>query len=255
MVKDMPKLHSPFARRMINRHYVCIPEIEKIYDTPEGKIIGSHLVELGKNLADYKVVGDYSWVFEDPLVIATEKLDGTDVSIIIENGVITSVWNRTQRIPPYNKGKKFITEAILNSIERDYCDLPDGQWWGEVIGPKLAGNPYTLDEHLWIPFKTYAQEHLRYTSWGKHPKTFDSISGWLKTLMPIYSLRINGKDSKNPDINPKTGKPHYAEGIVFVHPDGRMAKLRKDMFSFWYEQNPNAKSHKEFEPKVDPDGI
>ena len=33
----------------------------------------------------------YEWVFEDPTVHAVEKLHGTDVSIIIENGTITSM--------------------------------------------------------------------------------------------------------------------------------------------------------------------
>ena len=29
----------------------------------------------------------------------------------------------------------------------------------------------------------------------------------------------------------------YVEGIVFTHPDGRMAKLRKDMFEWYFQKN------------------
>ena len=45
--------------------------------------------------------------------------------------------------------------------------------------------------------------------------------------MPLYGLRIHGKV---PEGEPE----HFVEGIVFTHPDGRMAKLRCDMFE-WYK--------------------
>ena len=78
---------------------------------------------------------------------------------------------------------------------------------------------------------SYGQKHLKYKSWGKYPKDFDNISEWFKELMPLYMLRKGVKDG-------------FVEGVVFTHPDGRMAKLRKDMFDWYYEQNPNARQHK-----------
>ena len=196
-IKDMPKLESPFVRKEINGIYVVTPEIA------EG----------------------YEWVFNDDKVIATEKLHGTNVSIVIQDGIITSMFNRTERIPFFNKCKKYITEAVLNSFERGYMEfLLDGQHFGEVIGEKVNGNPYKIQGHLWIPFETYCKKHLAYKSWGKYPKTFESISEWFKTLMPLYTLKHGNKDG-------------FVEGVVFVHPDGRMAKLRKDMWD-WF------KSHK-----------
>lgn len=191
-MKDMPKLESPFVRKEINGAYIVTPEITERYE----------------------------WVFDDPGVLAIEKLDGTNVSIIIENGQITSIWNRTNRIPFFCKGKRHILEGLLEAHERGYCDLPNGQWFGELIGPKVNGNPYNLDKHVWIPFSTYAREHLAYKSWGKYPKTFESISEWFKTLMPLYAMKKGDKEG-------------FVEGVVFTHPDGRMAKLRKDMFSWW----------------------
>lgn len=191
-MKDMPKLESPFVRKDVNGEYIVTPEIT------EG----------------------YEWVFDDSSVLAIEKLHGTNVSIIIENGQIVSIWNRTSRIPFFCKGKRFILEGLLESHERGYCDLPDGQWFGELIGPKVNGNPYNLDKHVWIPFATYANEHLAYKSWGKYPKTFESMSEWFKTLMPLYAMKRGDKEG-------------FVEGVVFTHPDGRMAKLRKDMFD-WF---------------------
>jgi hypothetical protein len=197
MVQDMPKIESPFVRKVINGDYICTPEITEGYD----------------------------WVFTDPQVKAVEKLHGTNVSIIITDGVITSIWNRTERIPFFNKGKRHIVEAVLNSYGRGYCELEDGQWFGEVIGKKVNGNPYSLDEHLWIPFKTYSWDKLAYKSWesGRFGKTYEALREWFKTLMPLYSLRAHGKEFDK----------HFVEGVVFTHPDGRMAKLRVDMFDFY----------------------
>jgi len=203
MVNDMPKLESPFVRvELKNGDYVCTPKI-----TP-----------------------GYEWVFEDPTVHAVEKLHGTNCSIIIENGAITSIWNRTERLPFFNKGKSHIIQGILESYGRGYCELEDGQWFGELIGEKVNGNPHNIEGHLWLPFKTYCWNHLSYTSFGKYPKNYESFSEWFKTLMPLYSLRTHGKDFANP----------FVEGVVFTHPDGRMAKLRKDMFD-WY----TGRRHKE----------
>ena len=57
---DMPKLESPFYREEINGNYVVTP----------------------------KVNFDYHWVFDEPAVEAVEKLDGTNVSIVIEKGKV-----------------------------------------------------------------------------------------------------------------------------------------------------------------------
>lgn len=195
-IQDMPKIESPFVR-IVN--------------------------DKGEYIVTSQIAEGYEWVFEDESVMALEKLHGTNVSIMIQDGIITSVWNRTERIPFFNKGKKHIIEGLLNSFERGYTEfLADGQHFGELIGPKVNGNPYKLNEHLWIPFETFAQKHLRYKSWGKYPKDFETISNWFKELIPLYSSLLYGSE----------GRKGFVEGIVFTHPDGRMAKLRKDMFDW-----------------------
>ena len=198
-IKYMPKLESPFVRKLM----------------PNGDYV----------LTD-KIAPGYEWVFNDESVTAIEKLDGTNVSIVIEMGNIVSIWNRTERIPFINKPKKHIVEGILNSYERGYMDLlDDGQHFGELIGPKVDGNPYKLKEHLWIPFSTFCKNHLKYKSWGKYPKDFETISNWFKELIPLYACMVQGEEGK---------KSGFVEGIVFTHPDGRMAKLRRDMFE-WFK--------------------
>ena len=113
--------------------------------------------------------------------------------------------------------------------------LPDGLHFGELIGCKLMKNKYNLDDHIWIPFESFAQKHLKYKSWGKYPKDFNSISQWFKTLMPLYNLM------KSKDMGQEEKMGQFVEGVVFTHQDGRMAKLRKDMFP-WFV----GVSHKKF---------
>lgn len=193
-IHDMPKLESPFVRKMIDNNYLVTDEIT------EGM----------------------EWVFEDESVMAIEKLDGTNVSIQITDGIIVGVWNRTERLPFFNKGKQHIIMGIMNSYVKGYTEfLGDGQHFGELIGPKVNKNPYNLKEHVWIPFETYGQKHLKFNCWGKYPKTFDSISEWFKELMPLYTSMKGDREG-------------FIEGIVFTHPDGRMAKLRRDQFD-WFE--------------------
>ena len=189
----MPKLESPFVRKMVGQDYLVTAEI----------------------------AAGMEWVFEDDSVIAIEKLHGTNVSVIIENGQVISIWNRKNRVNFFDKTKKHILEGLLEANFKGYLELPDGQWFGELIGKKVNGNPYQLDGHLWIPFQTYAQNHLRYKSWGKYPKDFKTISQWFQELMPLYMMKKGVKNG-------------FVEGVIFTHPDGRLAKLRKDMFS-WYK--------------------
>jgi hypothetical protein len=217
MIEDMPKLECPFIRKEVNGDYLITPEI-----TP-----------------------GFEWVFEEDGVWVEEKLHGTNVSIYIQNGVITGVFNRTERIPFFNHGKKHIIDGLLNSYERGMIDLlPDGQHFGECIGPKINGNPYKLKEHLWVPFDTFTKKHLSYKSWGKYPKTFESIEEWMKTLMPLYYLMIHGSEEHDATCEgsmcyckqrrEKLDTFGFVEGIVFKHPDGRLAKIRKDMYP-WFK--------------------
>lgn len=192
----MPKLESPFLR------------------------------EGSEYLVTDKINPGYEWVFEDEGVTCQEKLDGTNVSIVVENGQVTSVWNRENKMDLLSKNP--VMEAVRNSYEKGYCNFTDGQYFGEAVGDRIQGNPYKLKEAIWLPYKTYFAKHLTYNTWGKYPKDFKTISEWFEHgLFPLFSASKGDKDG-------------FVEGVVFHHPDGRMAKLRRDMFS-WYQ----GKRHKQ----------
>ena len=175
-----------------------------------------------KNDAGHYVVIDeiapgMEWVFEDDTARAVEKLDGENASIHIENGIITGVWSRTMRVPFFTHAHAEIIDAVRNAYGRKYMEfMADGQHFGECIGPKIQKNIYGLDKVLWVPL-TMLYDKYYYRSWGEYPKTFDSMSEWFKDLPSAYAMsRGNYKVD--------------AEGVVFTHLDGRMAKLRRDMF-------------------------
>ena len=70
--------------------------------------------------------------------------------------------------------------------------LPDGTY--ELLGPKVQGNPEGFFKHILVP-------HNAIEAFYNVPRTFDSLREWLS-------------------------QHAYIEGLVFHHPDGRMAKIK-----------------------------
>jgi len=204
MIKDFPKLESPFIRKEINSQYILTPEIN-----PKLK-----------------------WVFESKSVAACDKIDGTNVSIIVKDSKIIEVYNRTIKKDVVNFKIKSQTrwegaclEGLSKAIQRGWLsNLPDGQHFGELVGEIINNNRHQLTGHLWVPF-TYLRNKCCWKSWSqnKYPKTYEAISAWFKDgLISLFNQKM-----KLPEIP--------AEGLVFYdHKTGKQAKLRKDMFA-WFQ--------------------
>jgi len=62
-LKDMKKIESPFERAEINKKYVCIPKFKQ----------------------------EFNWILNPKRVIATEKFDGTNVSVYVEDGIVKNI--------------------------------------------------------------------------------------------------------------------------------------------------------------------
>ena len=75
--------------------------------------------------------------------------------------------------------------------------VPRGTY--ELIGPKVNGNPENVTKHL-------LERHATADVWVGFPRDHDGIRDWL--------------------TSPEFGW----EGVVFHHPDGRMAKIKKRDF-------------------------
>ena len=181
-----------------------------------------------------KINPGYEWVFEDEDTFAVEKLDGTNIKLKTENGRLVALQNRKNVIDPLQiiKGKNFIIEGIFRSVGKGYVQA-DGEQAGELIGPKVQGNPYKLDFHEWYPFEK-AIAHLRYRSFHEHDRTFDNWSSWFKDWLVS---RLYAKNASKKGVSDKV----FAEGVVFYNLKRKeqkktwRAKLRRDMFDWYYE--------------------
>jgi len=220
---DFPKLYCPFVRQTFKT------------DVEQWKARGARagLRSPEAYLVVDRVNPGYEWVFEDPDTFAVEKLNGSNVKIKTEGGRLVAMQNRLNVIDPLQilKGKTFLIEGVLRAAGKDYIQ-PDGEQAGELIGPKLQGNPYKLELHEWYPFDL-AMERLRYRSFHEHARTFDNWSAWFKdNLVSRLYTKLASKTGATDKV--------MAEGVVFYNLKRRdanqtwRAKLRRDMFDWFY---------------------
>ena len=135
--------------------------------------------------------------------LATIKIDGTNVKV--ENGLLF------KRQKP--KGRDYDEASYVP------CELPNpaDQWAFEafhaghqgdgiyeLVGPKVQGNPQHHPTHILI----------RVVPPDRHRLTIDSVRS-----AAYYGLSFDGIRRWLMD--------HPVEGLVFHHPDGRMAKIKR----------------------------
>jgi len=222
-MSDFPKIQCPFVRKEFD------------VNVSDWEAHGSRLKL--RNPKAYLVIDQinegYEWVFEDKDTFATEKLDGTNVKLNISEGRLIGLQNRKNIIDLLQiiAGKTFIIEGVHRAVQKGYVNK-DGVQAGEVIGPKLQGNPYKIDNHIWYPF-TKAIKDLTYRSFHEHDRDFENWDSWFhKWLFSRFYQKTQKKGSEN---------KVFAEGVVFYNlrrrEEGRvyMAKLRRDMFPWFYE--------------------
>jgi hypothetical protein len=135
------------------------------------------------------------WVCEGE-GIATRKLDGMNVKLA--DGKLYKRHKPKERdydmasyveCDPVSPDDKYLFQAF------DGTNLPDAIY--EAIGPKIQGNPEKCEKHTLVSVLPFdASLHL-----GEVPRTFEGLKEYLSI--------------------------HDIEGIVFHHPDGRMAKIKK----------------------------
>jgi hypothetical protein len=171
-----------------------------------------------------EVVPGAEWVIEGEGV-ATEKIDGT--CCMVRDGKLYKRYDAKQgKKPPENWEAAQDPDPISGHWPGwlPVGEGPEDQWFREglahtrkvklkleeelrdgtyeLIGPKIQGNPYSLDTHGLVL-------HGELRLYKVPPRDFDGLRGWLETY---------------PEI----------EGIVWHHPDGRMVKIkRKDFGLRW----------------------
>ena len=225
MLSDFPKLQCPFMRYDFDINKDDFKKYGNQLQLREPKVY----------LVQNEIKPGYEWVFEDKDTFAVEKLDGTNVKINMSEGRILGLQNRLNQIDPLQlmKGKEFIVEGVLMANGKGLIKA-DGEQAGEVLGPKLQGNPYALFTHLWYPFEK-AVSSLKYKSFHEHDRTFKNWEMWFKDHLKSIFYMKQHKCTMSESV--------FAEGVIFYNlkrkEEGKtyMAKLRRDMFSFFYEDN------------------
>lgn len=151
---------------------------------------------------------------------ATEKIDGMNIRVTVRSGHVVRIEKRRNPsklqkqqgiidgwyvdADEHGKEDKWVFEAVKGS---DVSGWPDGEHSAEAVGPHIQGNPLQLSTHLCIPF------NLEIPVYEEVPRHFDGLKAFLSTLDSKYC------------------PGHLAEGIVFHHPDGRRAKIKRKDFA------------------------
>lgn len=163
----------------------------------------------GARRATNKVVESSQWVL-DGEGIATVKFEGT--ACLIKDGILYKRYDAKKgKTPPVGfipaqdadpvtghwPGWIMVGDGPEDKYHRaaSHQGLEDGTY--ELVGPKIQGNRYGLTGYeLW-----------KHGSKVVHvERTREAIIEWLES--------------------------HHEEGLVFHHPDGRMAKIRRKDFGF-----------------------
>ena len=187
----------------------------------------------GSPLVKAVVTQGCEWVLEGA-GIATEKFDGTCCAIIggrlykrhalKQNKTVPKEWLHWSFNPEQKSGHGWSPVSPTDSSDQYHREagnllneslvLEDGTY--ELVGPKIQKNPYNLERHeLWQHGST-------------RPGSITPIE-WKP-----FSTSINGKL----DIEYELGalRDYLAkrdmEGLVFHHPNGQMAKVKRRDFGF-----------------------
>jgi hypothetical protein len=163
-----------------------------------------------------KVIDKLIVDFDFSTAVATEKLDGTNVRLTVRNHTLVRLEKRCNpsalqkakgiEEPWYidadenAPGDKFIWEGARNT---DLSQIPDGEWSGEVLGPKIQGNPLNLEKHVVCLFSLNQSPVFEDV-----PITYQELREWL------------------PKQKSKYGRDCGIEGIVWHGKNGEMVKIK-----------------------------
>lgn len=181
------------------------------------KMFPPFIRDMESGLCIDKVAEGWEWCFNPEKCYVLEKLDGTNVKLIVENSIM-SVYARNAKHKGYvlanlnDPNYKYILQGVANAVAERNKKFKDGTYYGELIGPKYQGNPYNLERHIWVTFEPFKNGVGAYKD---YPKTSD-YEEWKAWILGLKSLL-------NPEVE--------AEGVIFLNKEtGQMAKLRQNMF-------------------------
>lgn len=91
-------------------------------------------------------------------VYVTEKIDGTNACVIVQDGEVVGAQSRNKLITPESDNMGFAGWVDRNKEE--LATLGDGYHYGEWAGPGIQSNPHELEKKTFFLFN-----HYRWKDW------------------------------------------------------------------------------------------
>lgn len=85
-------------------------------------------------------------------VAITEKMDGTNACVIVDDGQVVGAQSRNRLIKPGDDNMGFAFWVWENAA--DLANLGDGYHYGEWVGPGIQKNKHNLDQKTFFLFDT-----------------------------------------------------------------------------------------------------
>ena len=144
--------------------------------------------------------------------LATEKLDGANVRLTVRSGQLVRLearrnptriqkedgivhpWYRDAQPEEQRNSDYWLWNAARNT---PLMGVPDGEWSGEAVGPKIQGNPLGLKEHVVFLFSLLPwRETLSSTIplppvIENAPLSFDELADWLPGQRSQVNKSVN----------------------------------------------------------------
>lgn len=90
---------------------------------------------------------------KNSVITITEKMDGTNACVIVQNGEVVGCQSRNRLIKPGDDNMGF-AQWVHSNLE-PLSELGDGYHYGEWCGPGIQKNPHKLEEKAFFLFNTH----------------------------------------------------------------------------------------------------
>lgn len=201
----------------------------------------------GRAIATGEWKPGFEWI-QDNDVICCELIHGVNLAIDIinepgtEDGLLPiydmKVYTRHNLLNPISDNQLIadIGEELKLAYPRN--TIPSGRYFGIAIQ-----NGRNHNYHVVCLRDTCVKN--AYTNWGKEPKTVSNISTWIKEDLESRALMYIDERSRfyvyrGYPTHTKQKKGSNCEqrpyGLMFIHPDGRVARIRAMDFAWYWEE-------------------
>ena len=153
-------------------------------------------------------------------ITITEKLDGTNACIVIQDGDIIAVQSRKRFITPYDDNYGFAGWAARN--RKELLFLGEGHHFGEWAGLGIQGNPHCLHEKNFFLFNV--------AKWNKDNPNLPDCCSIVPILFEGDSTPEN-IDNTLEELWDKAEDKYVPEGIVVWYHKSR----RYEKYTFKYQ--------------------